>query len=169
MHNHRRHRPERRRGIQAGSQTFGARLRRFVIALVAQNTRGVRSVYRIEPDFVAAQLDLFSAMCARFTKIDASGNRYRHEAVAERLARYQIKNVVPGYRHAGEKRRSAAQPGGGDVVPALRRRCLADYPEPAKCAAPRMRRMPERKRRCWRVAERCGTMRERIEQRPSLM
>lgn len=47
-------------GIQADLKTFsalGAYGCSVITALVAQNTRGVQSVYRIEPDFVAAQLD----------------------------------------------------------------------------------------------------------------
>ncbi len=47
-------------GIQADLKTFsalGAYGCSAITALVAQNTRGVQSVYRIEPDFVAAQLD----------------------------------------------------------------------------------------------------------------
>ena len=47
-------------GIQADLKTFsalGAYGTSVITALVAQNTRGVQSVYRIEPDFVAAQLD----------------------------------------------------------------------------------------------------------------
>ena len=46
-------------GIQADLKTFsalGAYGCSVITALVAQNTRGVQSVYRIEPDFVAAQL-----------------------------------------------------------------------------------------------------------------
>ena len=70
-------------GIQADLKNFsalGAYGCSVITALVAQNTRGVQSVYRIEPDFVAAQLDsVFSDIV---------------EAVAERLQRYQIQNVV---------------------------------------------------------------------------
>lgn len=47
-------------GIQADLKTFsalGAYGCSVITALVAQNTCGVQSVYRIEPDFVAAQLD----------------------------------------------------------------------------------------------------------------
>ncbi len=47
-------------GIQADLKTFSA-LRAYgtsvITALVAQNTRGVQSVYPIDPHFVAAQLD----------------------------------------------------------------------------------------------------------------
>ena len=41
-----------------------------ITALVAQNTRGVQSVYRIEPDFVGAQLDsVFSDVRIDTTKL----------------------------------------------------------------------------------------------------
>jgi len=47
-------------GIQADLKTFsalGAYGTSVITALVAQNTCGVQSVYRIDPDFVSAQLD----------------------------------------------------------------------------------------------------------------
>jgi len=47
-------------GIQADLKAFsalGAYGTSVITALVAQNTCGVQSVYRIEPDFVGAQLD----------------------------------------------------------------------------------------------------------------
>ncbi len=60
-------------GIQADLKTFsalGAYGCSVITALVAQNTRGVQSVYRIEPDFVAAQLDsVFSDVRIDTTKI----------------------------------------------------------------------------------------------------
>jgi hydroxymethylpyrimidine/phosphomethylpyrimidine kinase len=62
---------------------------------VAQNTRGVQSVYRIEPDFVAAQLDsVFSDVRIDTTKIGMLAETDIVEAVAERLKRYQVQNVV---------------------------------------------------------------------------
>ena len=66
-----------------------------ITALVAQNTRGVQSVYRIEPDFVAAQLDsVFSDVRIDTTKIGMLAETDIVEAVAERLRRYQVQNVV---------------------------------------------------------------------------
>ncbi|WP_432214873.1 bifunctional hydroxymethylpyrimidine kinase/phosphomethylpyrimidine kinase, partial [Salmonella enterica] len=47
-------------GIQADLKSFsalGAYGCSVIPSLVAQNTCGVQSAYRIEPDFVAAQLD----------------------------------------------------------------------------------------------------------------
>jgi hydroxymethylpyrimidine/phosphomethylpyrimidine kinase len=60
-------------GIQADLKTFsalGAYGCSVITALVAQNTRGVQSVYRIDPDFVAAQLDsVFSDVRIDTTKL----------------------------------------------------------------------------------------------------
>jgi hydroxymethylpyrimidine/phosphomethylpyrimidine kinase len=62
---------------------------------VAQNTRGVQSVYRIEPDFVAAQLEsVFSDVRIDTTKIGMLAETDIVEAVAEQLRRHQVKSVV---------------------------------------------------------------------------
>lgn len=85
-------------GIRADLKTFsalGAYGCSAITALVAQNTRGVQSVYRIEPDFVAAQLDsVFSDVRIDTTKIGMLAETDIVEAVAERLARYRVANVV---------------------------------------------------------------------------
>ncbi|MDN2486067.1 bifunctional hydroxymethylpyrimidine kinase/phosphomethylpyrimidine kinase [Kosakonia sacchari] len=85
-------------GIQADLKTFsalGAYGCSVITALVAQNTRGVQSVYRIEPDFVAAQLDsVLSDVLIDTTKIGMLAETDIVEAVAERLRRYQVRNVV---------------------------------------------------------------------------
>lgn len=85
-------------GIQADLKTFsalGAYGCAVITALVAQNTRGVQSVYRIEPDFVAAQLDsVFSDVRIDTTKIGMLAETDIVEAVAERLERHQVQNVV---------------------------------------------------------------------------
>ncbi|MER0125444.1 bifunctional hydroxymethylpyrimidine kinase/phosphomethylpyrimidine kinase [Franconibacter daqui] len=85
-------------GIQADLKTFsalGAYGCSVITALVAQNTRGVQSVYRIKPAFVAAQLDsVFSDVRIDTTKIGMLAQSDIVEAVAERLSRYQVKNVV---------------------------------------------------------------------------
>ncbi|UMX79085.1 bifunctional hydroxymethylpyrimidine kinase/phosphomethylpyrimidine kinase [Klebsiella pneumoniae] len=57
-----------------------------ITALVAQNTRGVQSVYRIEPDFVAAVDSVFSDVRIDITKIGMLAETDIVEAVAERLA-----------------------------------------------------------------------------------
>ena len=85
-------------GIQADLKTFsalGAYGCSVITALVAQNTRGVQSVYRIEPDFVAAQLDsVFSDVRIDTTKIGMLAEADIVEAVAERLHRHRVQNVV---------------------------------------------------------------------------
>lgn len=85
-------------GIRADLKTFsalGPMAARRSPPRVAQNTRGVQSVYRIEPDFVAAQLDsVFSDVRIDTTKIGMLAETDIVEAVAERLARYRVANVV---------------------------------------------------------------------------
>ncbi len=123
-------------GIQADLKTFsalGAYGCSAITALVAQNTRGVQSVYRIEPDFVAAQLDsVFSDV-----RIDTTKNRH---AGGDRYcgSRGRAAGALPGgqrgagYRHAGEKRRSAAVGlGGGDPASTIVAAGVIDHPEPA--------------------------------------
>ncbi len=62
---------------------------------MAQNTCGVQSVYRIEPDFVAAQLDsVLSDVRIDTTKIGMLAETDIVEAVAERLQRHHVRNVV---------------------------------------------------------------------------
>ncbi|STG08753.1 phosphomethylpyrimidine kinase [Escherichia coli] len=104
-------------GIQADLKTFsalGAYGCSVITALVAQNTRGVQSVYRIEPDFVAAQLDsVFSDVRIDTTKIGMLAETDIVEAVAERLQRYQIQNVVLDTVMLAKKRRPAAFTFGG--------------------------------------------------------
>lgn len=85
-------------GIQADLKTFsalGAYGTSVITALVAQNTRGVQSVYRIEPSFVAAQLDsVLSDVRIDAVKIGMLSEADIVETVAAQLARYQITNVV---------------------------------------------------------------------------
>ncbi|KFC80506.1 bifunctional hydroxymethylpyrimidine kinase/phosphomethylpyrimidine kinase [Buttiauxella agrestis] len=85
-------------GIQADLKTFsalGAYGTSVITALVAQNTCGVQSVYRIEPAFVAAQLDsVLSDVRIDTIKIGMLAETDIVEAVAERLAFYNARNVV---------------------------------------------------------------------------
>ncbi|XTZ39775.1 bifunctional hydroxymethylpyrimidine kinase/phosphomethylpyrimidine kinase [Salmonella enterica] len=85
-------------GIQADLKTFsalGAYGCSVITALVAQNTCGVQSVYRIDPDFVAAQLDsVLSDVRIDTTKIGMLAETDIVEAVAERLRHYSVRNVV---------------------------------------------------------------------------
>lgn len=85
-------------GIQADLKTFsalGAYGTSVITALVAQNTCGVQSVYRIEPEFVAAQLDsVLSDVRIDTVKIGMLAEADIVEAVAAQLARYTIADVV---------------------------------------------------------------------------
>lgn len=85
-------------GIQADLKAFsalGAYGASVITALVAQNTRGVQSVYNIDPAFVAAQLDsVFSDLRIDSTKIGMLANADIVQAVAERLRHYQPSFVV---------------------------------------------------------------------------
>ena len=85
-------------GIQADLKTFsalGAYGCSVVTALVAQNTRGVQSVFRVTPEFVAAQLDsVFSDVRIDTTKIGMLAETDIVEVVAERLRHYQVRNLV---------------------------------------------------------------------------
>ena len=85
-------------GIQADLKTFsalGAYGTSVITALVAQNTRGVQSVYRIEPDFVAAQLDsVLDDVRIDSAKIGMLSETAIVERVAARLKRADIPFVV---------------------------------------------------------------------------
>lgn len=76
-------------GIQADLKTFsalGAYGTSVITALVAQNTLGVQSVYRIEPEFVAAQLhSVLSDVRIDAIKIGMLAESAVVEAVAESL------------------------------------------------------------------------------------
>ncbi|MES4611874.1 MAG: bifunctional hydroxymethylpyrimidine kinase/phosphomethylpyrimidine kinase [Ewingella sp.] len=85
-------------GIQADLKTFSALAAygtSVITALVAQNTRGVQSVYNIDPAFVAAQLDsVLSDVRIDTAKIGMLANSDIVDAVAERLRHYQPPFVV---------------------------------------------------------------------------
>ncbi len=80
-------------GLQADLKAFsalGAYGTSVITALVAQNTRGVQSVYYIDPAFVAAQLDsVFSDVRIDSVKIGMLANADIVQAVAERLRHYR--------------------------------------------------------------------------------
>lgn len=85
-------------GIQADLKTFSA-LQAYgtsvITALVAQNTRGVQSVYPIEPAFVAAQLDsVLSDVRIDSAKIGMLANVEIVDIIATQLRRYPIPFVV---------------------------------------------------------------------------
>lgn len=85
-------------GIQADLKAFsalGAYGTSVITALVAQNTRGVQSVYHIDPAFVAAQLDsVLSDVRIDSAKIGMLANAEIVVAVAERLRHYKLPYVV---------------------------------------------------------------------------
>ncbi len=85
-------------GIQADLKTFSALAAygtSVITALVAQNTRGVQSVYNIEPAFVAAQLDsVLSDVRIDSAKIGMLANSAIVDVVAERLRHYGLPFVV---------------------------------------------------------------------------
>lgn len=85
-------------GIQADLKAFsalGAYGTSVITALVAQNTRGVQSVYRIEPAFVGAQLDsVLSDVRIDTAKIGMLSETAIVRIVAEQLKRADIPFVV---------------------------------------------------------------------------
>ncbi|NMP29598.1 bifunctional hydroxymethylpyrimidine kinase/phosphomethylpyrimidine kinase [Rahnella sp. SAP-1] len=88
-------------GVQADLKTFSA-LEAYgtsvITALVAQNTRGVQSVYQIDPDFVAAQLDsVLSDVRIDSAKIGMLATTQIVEAVAERLRYYHKLEKAPAW------------------------------------------------------------------------
>lgn len=85
-------------GIQADLKAFsalGAYGTSVITALVAQNTRGVQSVYRIEPAFVAAQLDsVLDDVRIDAAKIGMLAETAIVEVVAEKLKGASLPFVV---------------------------------------------------------------------------
>jgi hydroxymethylpyrimidine kinase/phosphomethylpyrimidine kinase len=85
-------------GIQADLKTFAA-LRchglSALTALTAQNTQGVKEVFALPPEFVAAEIDaLFEDSAIAAVKIGILGSRQNVEIVAERLARHRARTIV---------------------------------------------------------------------------
>ncbi len=85
-------------GIQADLKAFSALAAygtSVITALVAQNTCGVQSVYRIEPEFVGAQLDsVLSDVRIDTAKIGMLSETAIVQIVAEKLKRAAIPYVV---------------------------------------------------------------------------
>lgn len=85
-------------GIQADIKTFsalGAYAASVITALVAQNTRGVRSFQVVDPDFVAAQIDaVFDDLRIDAVKIGMVATAEIATTIAERLHHHHAKNVV---------------------------------------------------------------------------
>jgi len=85
-------------GIQADLKAFsalGAYGTSVITALVAQNTCGVRSVYRVDPDFVTAQLDaVLDDVRIDTAKIGMLAEAAIVETVAQRLEQARLPFVV---------------------------------------------------------------------------
>jgi hydroxymethylpyrimidine/phosphomethylpyrimidine kinase len=85
-------------GIQADLKTFsalGVYGASVIVALTAQNTKGVSAVLDVPPAFVTAQMDaVFSDLAIGAVKIGMLGNAGVVEAVAAGLARHRHTPVV---------------------------------------------------------------------------
>lgn len=85
-------------GIHADIKTFaamGAYAMAAVTAVVAQNTRGVRSFVALEADFVGEQVDaVFEDVRVDAVKIGMAANSRIVEVIAERLRHHRARNVV---------------------------------------------------------------------------
>ncbi|USI75169.1 bifunctional hydroxymethylpyrimidine kinase/phosphomethylpyrimidine kinase [Sphingomonas morindae] len=85
-------------GIQADIKTFsalGAYAMSAITAVVAQNTRGVRSFVSLEPEFVADQIDaVFDDVRVDAVKIGMVATARIAQAVAARLRHHGATNIV---------------------------------------------------------------------------
>jgi hydroxymethylpyrimidine/phosphomethylpyrimidine kinase len=85
-------------GIQADLKAFsalGAYGMAVVTALVAQNTKGVRDARLVEPDFVAAQIDVvFDDVRVDAVKIGMVATAEIAPAIAERLVHHGARHIV---------------------------------------------------------------------------
>ncbi|OBU13439.1 bifunctional hydroxymethylpyrimidine kinase/phosphomethylpyrimidine kinase [Morganella psychrotolerans] len=85
-------------GIQADLKTFsalGVYGTTVMTALVAQNTCGVNSVYPVDPDFIAAQMDaVLTDVRIDSSKIGMLSNAAVIEVVADKLRQYALPCVV---------------------------------------------------------------------------
>jgi hydroxymethylpyrimidine/phosphomethylpyrimidine kinase len=85
-------------GIQADLKTFaalGVYGASVITALTAQNTRGVRGVHPVPPEFVTAQLDaVFDDLAVAAVKIGMVASRGLVEAIAAGLARWKPPHLV---------------------------------------------------------------------------
>lgn len=85
-------------GIQADVKAFsanGAYAMSVVTAVVAQNTRGVRSYIALEPSFVGEQIDaVFDDVRVDSVKIGMVANDGIVRVIAERLERHKARNIV---------------------------------------------------------------------------
>lgn len=85
-------------GVQADLKTFsalGVYGASVIVALTAQNTRGVTAIHDVPADFIAAQIDaVYSDLAVCAVKIGMLSNRAAIHAVAAGLGRHKAKNIV---------------------------------------------------------------------------
>jgi hydroxymethylpyrimidine/phosphomethylpyrimidine kinase len=85
-------------GIQADLKTFaalGVYGASVLTALTAQNTKGVTAIHNVPPDFITAQIDaVFSDLAVGAVKIGMLSRTDAIETIAEKLARYSVRNIV---------------------------------------------------------------------------
>ena len=85
-------------GVQSDIKSFsamGGYAMSVITAVVAQNTRGVHSVVSLDPTFVGEQIDaVFEDVRVDAVKIGMLANAQIIETVADRLRRYDARNVV---------------------------------------------------------------------------
>jgi hydroxymethylpyrimidine/phosphomethylpyrimidine kinase len=90
--------PSGRAGIQADLKTFsalGAYGMSVIAAVVAQNTRGVRSFQALDADFVGEQIDaVLDDVRVDAIKIGMIANAEIAQAIAQRSDYYGLHNVV---------------------------------------------------------------------------
>lgn len=85
-------------GIQADIKTMtinGVYAMSVITALTAQNTMGVMGIMEADPEFVALQIDaVFSDIVPDSVKIGMVASAELIDVIAERLARYNARNIV---------------------------------------------------------------------------
>lgn len=85
-------------GIQADLKTFsalGVYGASVIVALTAQNTRGVTGIHGVPPEFVAAQMDaVFGDLEIAAVKIGMLATPALITAVADGLVRHKARNIV---------------------------------------------------------------------------
>jgi hydroxymethylpyrimidine/phosphomethylpyrimidine kinase len=85
-------------GIQADLKTFGALGvygASVIVALTAQNTKGVTGIHDVPADFIRAQMDaVFSDLAVDAVKIGMLSQTASIETVAKGLADHRAKNIV---------------------------------------------------------------------------
>ncbi|WP_020179112.1 bifunctional hydroxymethylpyrimidine kinase/phosphomethylpyrimidine kinase [Methylopila sp. M107] len=85
-------------GIQADLKTFsalGVYGASAIVALTAQNTRGVTAIHDAPPEFIAAEIDaVFDDLKVRAVKIGMVSRAVSIEAIADALIRHEARDIV---------------------------------------------------------------------------